>query len=80
MPTNTEPRRPWSEVLRRAAMLTVRVAPWVWVTSMLAVVFEGAWTLSAIGRVTLVAIEVLPLLFLTAVAVQRFPRSWYRAR
>jgi hypothetical protein len=47
---------------------------------MVPVALDGAWRLSTIGRVTLVAIEALPLVFVVAVAIQRLPRDWYQAR
>jgi hypothetical protein len=80
MLTGVEPRRPWGEVLRRAGGTTVRSAPWLWLTGMFVLVIERAWTLKAVGHVTVVAVELLPVLFLIAVAVQRLPRSWYRTR
>jgi hypothetical protein len=80
MSIELEPRRPWNEVLRRAAATTARAAPWIWLVVMVPVALEGAWRLSKIGRVTLVAIEALPLVFVVAVAIQRLPRDWYRAR
>jgi hypothetical protein len=79
MSTETEPGRPWSDVFRRATATTARAAPWVWIAVMIPVVVEGAWRLRTIGRVTLLAVAALPLVFLVSVAVQRLPRSWYRA-
>lgn len=80
MATNTQPGSSWRDVFRRASATTARAAPWVWIAVMIPVVVEGAWKLKTIGRVTLVAVAALPLVFLVAVAVQRLPRSWYRAR
>jgi hypothetical protein len=80
MPADPQAYRPWSEILRRAGRTTLRAAPWLWVAAMMPVVIDGAWRLKTIGRVTLVAAAVVPLIFLVAVAVQRLPRSWYKPR
>jgi hypothetical protein len=42
---------------------------------MVPVVVEGAWDLRTIGRVTLLALATVPLVFAVAVAFQRLRRS-----
>jgi len=80
MSIDVEPRRPWNEVLRGAAATTAGAALWIWIVVMIPVAVDGPWSLSTIGRMTLVALEALPLVFVVAVAIQRLPRGWYRQR
>ena len=78
MPAAAEAPKPWNEVVRVAALRTLSAIPWVWVAAMVPVVVEGTWKLSTIGRVTLIALATVPLVFAVAVFVQRLP--WTRQR
>ncbi len=78
MPTDAEGPKPWSDVVRVAARRTLSPTPSVWVAAMVPVVVEGVWKLSTIGRVTLIALAMVPLVFAVAVFVQRLP--WTRQR
>lgn len=72
------PAERWKEVLRRARAATLRISPWMLVLVLIPLLFEGTWRLKTIAGLTLLALGMLPLIFLAVVAVQLFPRSWYR--
>jgi hypothetical protein len=80
MSTDVESPKPWNAVLRVAARRTLSALPWVWVAAMVPVVVEGAWKVRTIGRVTLIALAIVPIVFAVAVFVQRVPWTSHKAR
>ena len=65
-------RNLWREVLSPATSRTLAAAPWLWLAMMVPLVIDGHWSIVAVGRVTLLALPVLPVLFVIAVLAQVF--------
>ena len=67
----------WKQIVRRAVRTTLRTSPLVWILAMIPLLFEGSWNLKTVGMLTVLALSMLPVIFLLVVALQLLPRSWY---
>jgi len=68
----------WREILRLAAITTIRTAPYIWALVMLPPLFDGQWNLKAVAVMTPLTLPGLALVFVIVVAVQLLPESWHR--